>query len=95
MKPTDIVEKYIRENSNGKDTPVCSSEIAKAFGVPRTSVRHMINSARSNGSPICSCQKGYYIATDKVEIQETIDSMRGRIAKMEKAISGLELCLSN
>lgn len=84
------IEKYIRENSNGKDTPVCSNEISKAFGVPRTAVRHMINTARSNGSPICSCQKGYYIATDKNEIQNTIMSLRGRIRKMEKAIAGLE-----
>lgn len=87
------IEKYIQENSNGKDTPICSSEISKAFGVPRTMVRHMINTARSNGSPICSCQNGYYIATDKEEIQNTIASLRGRIGKMEKAIAGLEKCL--
>lgn len=88
------VEKYIRENSNGKDTPVCSSKISKSFGVSRTAVRHMINTARSNGSPICSCQKGYYIATDKNEIQNTIESLRGRIYKMEKAIAGLEkICI--
>lgn len=87
------IEKYIQENSNGRDTPVCSSEISKAFNVPRTEIRHMINTARSNGSPICSCPKGYYIATDKDEIQDTIDSLRGRIGKMEKAIAGLEMCL--
>lgn len=56
-------------------------------------IRHMINAARSNGSPICSGQKGYYVATDKEEIKSTIDSLRGRITKMEKAIAGLEACL--
>lgn len=56
-------------------------------------IRHMINAARSNGSPICSGQKGYYVATDKEEIKNTIDSLRGRITKMEKAIAGLEACL--
>lgn len=89
----DLIEKYLREHSNGKDYPICSSELAEAFGVPRTMIRHMINAARSNGSPICSGQKGYYVATDKEEIKSTIDSLRGRIAKMEKAIAGLEECL--
>lgn len=88
-----VIEKFIQENSNGKDTPVCSNEISKAFCIPRTAVRRMINSVRSNGSPICSCQKGYYIATDKDEIRSTIESLRGRIGKMEKAIAGLEKCL--
>mgnify|MGYP002474211765 FL=1 len=55
----DVIEKYLREHSDGKDYPVCSSELAKAFGVPRTTIRRMINTARSNGSPICSGQKGY------------------------------------
>lgn len=44
-----VIEKFIQENSNGKDTPVCSNEISKAFCIPRTAVRRMINSARSNG----------------------------------------------
>ena len=89
----DLIEKYLREHSKGKDYPICSSELAEAFSVPRTMIRHMINAARSNGSPICSGQKGYYVATDKEEIKSTIDSLCGRITKMEKAIAGLEACL--
>ena len=89
----DIIEKYLREHSDGKDYPVCSSELAKAFGIPRTTIRRMINTARSNGSPICSGQRGYYITTDQEEIKCTIKSLRCRIAKMEKAIAGLEKCL--
>lgn len=86
----DVIEKYLREHSDGKDYPICSSELAKAFGVSRTMIRRMVNTARSNGSPICSNQKGYYITTDKEEIKNTIKSMRGRINKMECAITGLE-----
>lgn len=86
----DLIEKYLREHSDGKDYPVCSRELAKAFCVPRTTIRRMINTARSNGSPICSNQKGYYITNDKEEIKSIISSLRGRIAKMECAIIGLE-----
>lgn len=89
----DLIEKYLREHSEDKNYPICSSELAKAFGVPRTMIRHMINAARSNGIPICSGQKGYYVATDKEEIKNTINSLRGRITKMEQAIAGLEACL--
>lgn len=89
----DVIEKYIREHSTGKDYPICSSELSQAFGVPRTTIRRMINTARSNGSPICSGQRGYYITTDQEEIKNTIKSLRGRIGKMEKAIAGLEKCL--
>lgn len=89
----DVIEKYIREHSVGKDYPICSSELSQALGVPRTTIRRMINTARSNGSPICSGQRGYYITTDQEEIRNTIKSLRGRIKKMEKAIAGLEACL--
>lgn len=86
----NLIEKYLCEHSDGKDYPVCSSELAKAFGVPRTTIRRMINTARSNGSPICSGQRGYYITTNKEEIESTIKSLRDRISKMERAITGLE-----
>ena len=56
----DRIEKYLREHSDGRDNPVRSKAIASAFGVPRTIVRRMINAARSNSVPICSCQNGYY-----------------------------------
>lgn len=54
----------------------------------------MINAARSNGDPICSGARGYYVAHNKEEIQQTIDSLRGRIAGMNRAIAGLEHSLT-
>ena len=38
----DIIEKFLREHSDGKEYPICSSELAKAFCVPRTTIRRMI-----------------------------------------------------
>lgn len=84
------IEKYLRDHSNGKNNPVYGKTIAEAFGVPSTTIRRMINTARSSGVPICSCQNGYYLTDDRSEIQETINSLRGRIHKMECAILGLE-----
>ena len=88
-----LIEKYIRSHSNGRDSPVCSNELSAAFQVPQSMIRRMINKERSNGSPICSCSRGYYVVTDDAEIKHTINSMRSRMKKMESAIKGLESCL--
>lgn len=87
------IENFLREHSDGRDNPICSKDISSVFGIPCTAVRRMINTARSNGVPICSCQNGYYITDKSDEIKATINSLRGRIHKMECAIAGLELHL--
>ena len=53
-------------------------------------LRRLVNAARTNGDPICSSGRGYYIAKDKDEIQKTIESLQGRIAGMSNAVSGLQ-----
>ncbi|MCM1221039.1 MAG: hypothetical protein NC548_41805 [Lachnospiraceae bacterium] len=87
------ITKYIMTHSNGKKAPVCGSTIASVFSISQVAVRKLINEARSAGDPICSCGKGYYIPNDKSEIKETIDSIEGRIAGMNKAIDGLRSLL--
>lgn len=89
-----LVTKYIMTHSNGKQAPICGSAIAQAFNIPDTEVRKLINEARCDGDPICSGRNGYHIASDKEEIQKTIASIQGRIMGMNKAINGLEHCLS-
>ena len=86
----DLVSMFIQRNSNGKKYPISGARIASALGVTGIEVRHMVNTARYNGDPVCSTGKGYYIAQSKDEVAETIDSLRGRIAAMSTAIEGLE-----
>lgn len=89
----DLVTKYIMTHSTGSKRPIGGSEIARAFSVSGVEVRRLINAARSNGDPICSNGKGYYIAKDKEELRHTIESMRGRIKAMSEAVDGMEKCL--
>ena len=91
----EFVTQYIMEHSNGKKHPVCGSQIAKAYEVSGLEVRRLINVARCKGDPICSCSSGYYIASDRQEIQNTIDSLDSRIAAMSNARNGLQKSLSN
>lgn len=89
----DAITRYIRDNAS-KSHPICSSQLMKRFDTSGVAIRHMINAARSNGDPICSSGRGYYVAYGKDEIQQTIDSLRGRIAVMNRAIDGLERSLT-
>lgn len=91
----ELVTQYIMKHSNGKKHPVCGSQIADAFEISGYTVRQLINAARCKGDPICSCGAGYYIASDRQEIQKTIDSLDSRIAAMSNARNGLQRSLSN
>lgn len=89
----DLVTKYIMTHSDGGEQPICGAEIGRAFKVSGVEVRRLINTARSNGDPICSNGKGYYIAKDSEELQRTIDSIQGRINSMSEAVAGMTKCL--
>lgn len=87
------ITRYIDAHSDGKRKPICGSQIASAFGISGIAVRRMVNEARCNGDPICSGGRGYYIASNSEEVQQTIDSLDGRIAVMRNAKEGLERCV--
>lgn len=85
----DMITKYIQTHSDGRKHPICGAAIAAAFGISGAEVRRLVNAARSGGDPICSSGRGYYIAADRNEVQQTIDSLQGRIAGMSSAVLGL------
>lgn len=86
---SNIVE-YIRAH---KGIPISARNLSETFGISGLEVRKIINSARSEGCPICSCHKGYYYSEDEEEIKKTIGSLTHRIRAMEKAMFGLAKCL--
>lgn len=73
--------------------PISSKKLAEAFGVTDFDIRKVINQARSEGIPICSCRKGYYYSEDENEIQKTVMSLAHRIGSIERAIRGLSTCI--
>lgn len=80
-----IVE-YIKSNN---EVPISSQSLSKIFGISGSEVRKVINLARCNGEPICSCTKGYYYSESSNDIQKTINSLKHRIESIQSAISGL------
>ena len=83
----DVVNYII--NNGSVDKPVMNHQIAEHFKISEVKIRKIINQARCEGIPICSCNKGYYHSTDKADIVETIRSLNNRTIAVEKAISGL------
>jgi biotin operon repressor len=86
---SNIVE-YIKAH---KGIPISARNLSETFGISGLEVRKIINSARSEGCPICSCHKGYYYSENYEEIKKTIDSLGSRIGAMERAKLGLAKCL--
>ena len=76
-------------NHGTKEKPVTSKEISANLHTSDFAVRKAVNKARSEGMPICSCDKGYYYSEDKAEIIRTIQSLMHRTIAVEKAINGL------
>ncbi len=73
--------------------PVSASKISSRLGVSGIKIREVVNQARREGLPICSCHKGYYISDDKQEIEKTIKSLAHRAESMMTAAQGLSTCL--
>lgn len=86
------ITNYIHTHSKGKEQPIPGSHIAKALGITGVKVREQINDARSCGDPICSSHRGYYIASSKDDLNDTIESMLGRIEGINRAVAGLRQC---
>lgn len=85
---TDVIE-YIKAH---KGLPITSSKLSEAFGISGFEIRKMVNSARSEGCPICSCNRGYYYSENRDDIDKTILSLSHRIGSMQRAIKGLSMC---
>ena len=79
---------YIKSRGS-RENPVLSHEIEDKFKTHGTTVRKTINSARCEGIPICSSEKGYFYSDDRTDIVDTIQNLMNRTMSVEKAIKGL------
>lgn len=81
-----------RKSSN----PIKSSEIENRIGISGVTVREIIHKARTiENIPICSSSRGYYIASNKIEADETIRQLRSRAKQMVEAAEGMEKHYNN
>lgn len=85
---------YLYENHRDKEKPIRASDLGKIFQMEASQVRREINALRAMGVPICSSHYGYYYATNREDIEATIEQISNRIKKIESARDGLEGALN-
>ena len=69
--------------------PITASKLSEAFGISGFEIRRIVNAARTEGCPICSCHKGYYYSENADEIAKTVASLTHRLGSIQRAIDGL------
>jgi biotin operon repressor len=65
-------------NHGTADKPISSKDISEALNYTSAMIRNEVNKARTEGIPICSCDKGYFYSEDRTEILNTIQSLMHR-----------------
>ncbi|SHE61414.1 HTH domain-containing protein [Tissierella praeacuta DSM 18095] len=80
---------YIKKYHQGKEKAVSSAYLQRRFSISSRTVRKIVNQLRNDGNPICSDENGYYYATDKDEVLNSVYQMTSRIREIAKAKNGL------
>ena len=84
----DEVEALIKPRTS--ESPITGKYLADSTGSSPRIVRRAIADLRQASIPICSGPDGYWYGESAVEVQTTINDLKGRILAVEKAIKGLE-----
>ena len=69
-------------------------QLSRFTGLHDADVRRVIHDLRCDGIVVCSCRRGYYLPTDKGEIEKTIASLERRIKQITDAVEGLKRATS-
>jgi|TARA_Y100000310_G_scaffold333427_1_gene410973 predicted transcriptional regulator len=76
----------------GKDYAVSGKKICEKMNLESARLRKIINYIRVNGLiyGLCSCNKGYFMASTLTELEDCIISLRQRVASQVKVLNALE-----
>ena len=74
----------------GVGNRITASQISRLTNTHGANVRYQVNKLRSEGEPIASDERGYFIAETPEELNHTIAQINSRIHKMIKAREGLK-----
>lgn len=73
----------------GKDKAIHSKKLEKRFEICPRTVRTYVNNLRKSGIPICSNEKGYWIAKDPNEAHQTVKRLGDFVGEINSARTGL------
>lgn len=79
----------LKATATGRENAVKAKAIKAYLGLGDSQLRDIVNSLRLEGNPICSCGSGYFYASNKVEVNESINQLQSRIMSILSAKQGL------
>ncbi len=94
MINAENVISYLRDNAFGRENAIYGADLGDEFGLLAPQIRVIVNNARRDGIPICTCGHGYFFAKDASDIKATIEGLYGRIESVLAAIDGLQGALT-
>lgn len=80
--------------SAGHDRAITQRNLEAILHIPGRTIRHMIETERRAGVPICSDNRaggaGYYLAADETELAQFVGSMRRRAEQILQTAAAVE-----
>lgn len=80
---------YLKAKHVGHDKAIHSKKLEKRFGICPRTVRTYVNNLRKSGEPICSDEKGYWIAKNPKEARKTVKRLDNFVGEVNSARTGL------
>lgn len=83
---------YLKDfNHQGREKAQVGSRICTDLNIKDTQqLRALVNTARVQGFPVCSCADGYYYAENEDEVEQCCRSLEGRARGILKASNGMK-----
>ena len=80
---------YLKAKHIGEDKAIHSSKLEKRFSISPRTVRTYVNNLRKSGEPICSDDRGYWIAKNPKEARKTVKRLDNFVGEVNSARTGL------
>ena len=89
MNKEDLLCEYLKAYHEGKNNAVHSKELQSRFKICSRTVRTYVNNLRKSGIPVCSNGKGYWIAKNPQEANQTVKRLGDFVGEVNNARTGL------
>lgn len=89
MNKEELLYEYLKAYHKGKKNAVHSKELQDRFKICSRTVRAYVNNLRKAGYPICSNDKGYWIAKNSEEANQTVKRLGDFVGEINSARTGL------
>lgn len=87
---TDSEEIVLDKIYIGKEYSTSLAYISHTVGYDERMVKRIIRDLRLKGVPICSGRGGYWIASNRLELEETINNFYSQYSAIKKTLDALK-----